>query len=487
MTSEVLNYIPPELLENQEDNCIAPSFAELDELSKIDNIEKRVIVIRDGSNIEACAVCYIERRRHHGIKLNVYSLFGYLVHDYSRIMCKSRSAMNYLISAATADAKEHHCDIIDWHNIPVELVPNGTLPIHSEIKIFSASECEQGWKRFYNSKHVKYLINKIKKTSGNYDVKVIDGFVPDDLMEQLANFHIERWRFAGSNSPFSSNKNRISEYRAHSSNKHYLRIFAGDEIIGCHYGMRYGDSLLFHTPLINPKYLDLSPMKLILAETARYCESNGISSIDFGHGDEAYKGGYCEKPRYTCHFSKIITARGRVSNLIGLISKTGITESTLKIQKKIFKNHTLQRIAKEKSTIIRISDTFTLYNGIESYLVDNWMDYYDLATKFHLPINKTHYQRFHSNKTTKFVLLTKNGERTASGWINGLLPGLDTSSIMPDNSYLSVYDIFYIDKTQTEPLLGYISSEFPNNIKINSNRKLVDYLLSNPKFSVIND
>lgn len=385
MISKVIDYIPDELItRTPQSEVIAPSFAELNELAKIDGIDKRVVTVYDESNtLAACAVCSIEDRRHHGIQLKVYSLFGYLVHDYCRIFCSSANAMRLLKKAIVKDAKKQGADIIIWSNIPSELIPDGTLPIHTEIKIFDANKSDLGWSRFYKSKHVKYSLNRARKINGDYHVDVIDGYVPDDLMERFAQMHISRWRFAGSVSPFSFNHKRKDEYRAHPANKHYLGIYAGEELIACHYGMRYGKSLLFHTPIINPKYLELSPMKLILAETARYCEANGLELIDFGHGDEAYKDGYCTLPRHTCNFERAISMKGYLALAMG----------------KIQKHLNLDKLRNTKSPKKECSTSkyeLTVNSNIpdDAPMLSSWTEFCDFCTKYNLPIYKWQYDNF---------------------------------------------------------------------------------------------
>lgn len=411
MTSEITSTIPEELFSSVfEGDSVAPSFTELKELSEIDNIDRRVIVVRGETNIEACAVCYIEQRRHHGLHLKVYSLFGYLVHDYCRVFCKSFAAMECLKTTAINDARKNGCDMIVWENIPAELVPDGSLQIQSNVKLFTAGQ-EQGWDRFYKSKHVKYLLNKVKKLDGEYHVSIIDGYVPDDLMAQFAEFHIKRWRFAGSGSPFVTNKRRNSEYRCHPSNKHYLRILSGDELIACHYGMKYGDTLLFHTPIINPKYLNLSPMKLILAETAKYCEENGIRTIDFGHGDEAYKDGYCTLPRYTCNYERAISIKGLVAKAIGRLPKHYVISSMHKMCK-LFSSHSNSIVSK----CIKINSKSS--DAIVPILIDNWIDFCDFSNEHNCQLYKEDFDRFRRNKSTAFIALIENNKCMASAWLS---------------------------------------------------------------------
>lgn len=479
MTFEVLTKIPSCLINSiSEGDTVAPGFAELEELAEVDSISKRVLVVRDGNDIEACALCYVENRRHHGLQLKVYSLFGYLLHDYCRIFCKSAEAMDMLQNAAIKDARDHGCDIILWNNIPSELIPKNTLPTYTNIKLFMASKCEQGWSRFYRSKHVKYLLNRAKKINGDYRVEVIDGYVSDDLMNEFAKFHIYRWKFAGYGSPFDSNINRISEYRVHSENKHYLRILAGNELIACHYGMKYGDTLLFHTPVINPKYLDISPMKLILAETARYCENNGISSIDFGHGDEAYKDGYCTLPRYTCHYQKVLSWKGYLSIGIGKYSDS-IIKPVCTFAKNAIKKFRL--LCHDKTFAFRIKSNNNANQTDDGiFLCSNWIEFCEFSVTHNLPIYKWQFARFHQDKSSKFIAIATENEYKASAW----LKAKDHSSENLNTNDLYLYDVIFTNISDLDVILCEAIGLSHNSLNIVGNKELYGYIKSSSDYTI---
>lgn len=481
MISEVLSEIPLQLLRNSGEDAIAPGFAELNELAKIDGISKRVVVVKEDNDILACAVCNIEERQHHGIHLKVYALFGYLVHDYCRIFCKSPEAMETLKETVRKDARQQGCDIIIWRNIPSELVPEGTLPIHTEIKIFSASQNEHGWSRFYRSKHVKYSLNRAKKVNGDYRVELIDGLVPEPLMKEFAKMHINRWGFAGFVSAFQTNSKRIAEYCTHPENKHFLRIMSGDEVIACHYGMRYGDTLLFHTPIINPKYLDLSPMKLILAETARYCENNGLNSIDFGHGDEAYKDGYCTLPRYTCQFLQTLTIKGKVAEQIGAIYESIFFEK-IKHLKKIISSKT-KRQKSQLLSRISLRDFSSNLSGEQDYFTfSNWGEFYDFNAKLGNPVFKWQFERFRQNKTVVFIAITKQNKIDASAWLRA---SKETSQ-SEDSAHCSMilFDIHYSSNLGLDSIFKYVAHLTGNSFNVAVSKNISKYIKSNDEYII---
>lgn len=412
MIAEVLNKIPIELVQHPpQEDVIAPSFVELSELARVDGVEQRVLVVKNGEHIAACALCYVEQRRHHGMTLDVYELFGYLLHDYSRIFAESEEALSTLMNLAVRDAKSQNCDLIYWSNIPKELAPgdNGLIP-KTEIKIFSALEKEDGWKSLYDRKSVKQS-RRMAARAGEYKVEIIDGLVPNDIMQQMSQSHIERWQFAGSGSPFKSNPKRKEEYTAYPENKHYLRIMVGNDLLASHYGMKYGKTLLLHTPIINPKYLKESPMRLLIAESAKYCEENGLEAIDFGHGDEAYKDGYCTLPRHTYSFVRPLSIKGQLSEWIGKSEKCGLKE----------KLSQLINIARQDAKTVCKRFVYqgkddTIVSDSRLSIITTWWEFYDFCRHRKYPMDMECYKRFLHDKSTMFFAIADESNIYAACW-----------------------------------------------------------------------
>lgn len=418
MKSKILNYIPEQLLNTQFGmDIVTPSFRELDKLATIDGVEKRVVTIFDDQNdIAGCAVCFIEQRQYHGLKQKIYSLFGYHLHDYNGIYCKDSLVITPLVNAAIDDAKRNNCDLLVWENIPKECAhySNSGLPVISEMKLFSSVDAPNGWSDLYNRRSVKRFTNKAKRL-GNYHVEIIDGEVSPDLMNELKHFHILRWKFAGSSSPFSSNINRIQEYTAVTSNKHYLRVLINDEILACHYGMRYGKTLLWHTPVINPKFLDVSPLRILLAETAKYCENERLEFLDFGLGDEEYKDGYVNKPRYTYHFRKALTVKGHLSLILSKLNKNVIFAIKSKFKTIL---HKLRRYTVTPTLVFYESNLngWTEQPSDLFHSISTWHDFYDFAISHNFQPLNWHYNRFIQDSTTTFIAIADQSNILSYGW-----------------------------------------------------------------------
>lgn len=471
MTAEVLNKIPIELIRHTpQEDIIAPSFVELSDLARVDGIEQRVLVIKNGERIAACALCCVEQRRHHGMILAIYGLFGYLLHDYSRIFAESEEALSMLMDLAVRDAKKQNCDLIYWTNIPEEFAPggNGLIP-KTEIKIFSALEQEDGWKSLYDRKSVKQS-RRMAARAGEYKVEIIDGLVPNDIMQQMGQFHIERWKFAGSGSPFKSNPKRKDEYITHPKNKHYLRIMVGNDVLASHYGMKYGKTLLLHTPIINPKYLKESPMRLLIAETAKYCEENGLEAIDFGHGDEAYKDGYCTLPRHTYSFVRPLSIKGQLAEWIGKSDKCGLKEKLSRLM-----NTARQDAKPTYKRFVYQSKNDTIISDSRLNIITTWWEFYDFCRHRKYPMDMECYKRFLHDKSTMFFAIADESNIYAACW------STKESEIYNVREATCIYDFNVADnvdmQSDIKALISACKNEFENIFAITEKKNICESLL----------
>jgi CelD/BcsL family acetyltransferase involved in cellulose biosynthesis len=66
-------------------------------------------------------------------------------------------------------------------------------------------------------------------------------------------------------------------------------LHAGDKLIAAHFGMRYGNVLHYWFPWYDTDYAQFSTGIVLLRECARAAEQHGITLIDLGRGEQAYK------------------------------------------------------------------------------------------------------------------------------------------------------------------------------------------------------
>lgn len=280
-------------------NSPSPSLDELVDLAAVCEETLRVVKIHAGVDLVGLAVCYVEKARVHGIPVKAYRLFGYKLHDYNRIYALNGDVLRRLLEAMRHDAKACGADVVCLENLLPPAAADeltrysGTLI--TQLRVFDSTLDQHGWDGIAGRKSVKRHFNRVAALSG-YKVESLVGELKQHDIEMIADLHVERWHFEHAASAFTDTR-RIQEYLCHTQNKVLTLISLGNEILCCHYGMIYGQTLLWHTPLINVKYLDLSPLEVLLAETASFCHQRGLTCLDLGLGDEAYKGRFANASR----------------------------------------------------------------------------------------------------------------------------------------------------------------------------------------------
>ena len=70
-------------------------------------------------------------------------------------------------------------------------------------------------------------------------------------------------------------------------------LWAGDELIGCHFGMLTDGILHYWFPVYDPKYHRYSPGTEMLMRSAECACNLGIKKLDLGYGDDDYKFKFC--------------------------------------------------------------------------------------------------------------------------------------------------------------------------------------------------
>lgn len=66
-------------------------------------------------------------------------------------------------------------------------------------------------------------------------------------------------------------------------------LYAGDQVVGSHLGMREGRVLHYWFPAFDPAFSFASPGTLLFLAICREAPNWGIDLIDFGYGDQPYK------------------------------------------------------------------------------------------------------------------------------------------------------------------------------------------------------
>ena len=70
-------------------------------------------------------------------------------------------------------------------------------------------------------------------------------------------------------------------------------LWAGDELVACHFGMLTDNTLHYWFPIFDPKYAKYSPGTELLLSVTEEASRQGVSKVDLGYGDDAYKFKFC--------------------------------------------------------------------------------------------------------------------------------------------------------------------------------------------------
>jgi CelD/BcsL family acetyltransferase involved in cellulose biosynthesis len=404
-----------------------PSLAELRDLSAA--LPLRVAAVRDAGRIVALAVCCVEA-----------------VRDYTRLYARDGSALHGLLDTIRRDARACCADAVCLNNV---LVPNGAdaLPAGKttpdKTALFLARNDPKGWNGISAKKSVRRHWNNAEKLPG-FRVEHMERALTREAVEQLAAMHRERWQFEGAYSVFE--RSRIDEYLTHPANKVLTRVWIGEEIICCHYGMLYGDTLLWHTPLINIKYLDYSPLEILLAATAQYARRTNLSTLDLGLGEEGYKARFGNAVRTSYHLLLPLTAKGFLAHSIRTTGLHRAAKQALSRLRPVASRAKASLTAKRAVVVWFeldcIDNGATLSPPLQLALIDSYEDFIDFSRTHGIETGRYQYQRF---KTGSIFAALHEGTSTLShGWLSQEDPFFlgEIQRAIPTKGMRMIYDAF---------------------------------------------
>ena len=386
-------------------------FIELIQLAKARKESIKLFSLKEQETVVAIAILQLSDRRVANFNYKSMHLYGYNFYDYNCLYIRETYETHFL-KAIKKYAKRHHAQLIILENVTKGL---RCARACEKLQLFDASKSTNGFDNIINKKRPRKHKKKLED-SFEYSVSHFTGSeITQELISELANLHKERWGFDNIQSAFFSEARKL-DYLIHTENKILTVIKAGDSIVAAHYGMLFGNSLLFHTPVFNIKYYEYSPyvnfIEVLILETAIYCKANQIDLLDFGLGDEAYKDKFSNdtKKVFTYYLAGgIISAiKLRFSRFTKRLGAKFILRFLRDLSDKIQK--TLGKIAIYKFSLK--SNDFEQSNYF--YFVETYSDFVSLYRRLGHPIRREHYSRFRNQD--KFYFLMKNDQIHCSGW-----------------------------------------------------------------------
>src|SRR3990172_7397413 len=259
------------------------------------------------------AVFIQEKRSIRGLLLNTFSLLGHDYLDYNFFFCVN-DHLDEFLKYISNDLKKYKFDAIVLENIAFFDTRKSTQ--QQTVDIFDASKepTGEGFNAILKKRRLKKQYNKGTRRFKYSCEHKTSSFSKEDV-QALAHLHRERWNLDGVKSAFDDNE-RVDVYFAHHKNKVLTVMRDGNEIIAAHYGMILGESFLFHTPAINIKYLEFSPLQVLLFEIAAFCQKSNLSVLDFVFFDEDYKKRFSNASREVSYLLIPLSFKGAICRFI---------------------------------------------------------------------------------------------------------------------------------------------------------------------------
>lgn len=400
-----------------------PGLDELSELARVRCKELRVVSARSQGEVQAVGVFSVEQMRMQGLSIRSYQLHGGDLCDYLCIYGDDPDSYSAILAAAKRDARCCGADVVFMGRVVTSSAESrgafgrGAFP--DRCHLFDVRGASEGWGSIYGRDSVRRHSKKAQRLPG-YRVEHWLGRLEHSELLRLAELHRERWAWEGVKSRFEDPL-RAREYGCYPGNKLLTRIWVGDEILACHYGMKYGEVLVWHTPVINVKFFDCSPLEVLLSETARYCEQSGIQVLDFGFGLEPYKARFGNGFRTVTDVLVPLTAVGWAAYVarrcgLGVAARAGVAA---------VRGHG-RRIMSKVSGVIGCVEWREAPGGAtggpdlmvqEMGIVSSFVEFVEVARKHGFALQRYQYQRFRSG--CSFAYLINENTVACHGWITG--------------------------------------------------------------------
>ncbi|MCB1846121.1 MAG: GNAT family N-acetyltransferase [Halieaceae bacterium] len=377
---------------------VAPGPGELAEYARFVDIQQRILVLLQGERCVGMACCQLEDTTLGKVPCRVYSAFGQGFFDYSKL-CYSDGFGAELVRELLTDARTQGADILFLADTLLDdpSLLDGGFVRSKPTALFDRAREEKGYQPLLSKKSVKRHVNKCKRTF-EYGVEHFTGAgIAAALVTEMGKLHIETRRFHGDSSVFER-QGAGDRYLASSPQRVLTRISVNDDTLAFHYGMVFGDTMIWHTPVVNIKYLDYSPLEVLLYETVSYCERMGYGVLDLGIGDEPYKERFSNSRRPVYEYSHPISLKGKMAQSLRAAKRNPIVErGVVAIANRIRPRGGTAAGSGPAPDRYRVPrDRLPASRAGEIAAMTHFGDYVEYCRKTSRPIDRAAYERFRS-------------------------------------------------------------------------------------------
>jgi CelD/BcsL family acetyltransferase involved in cellulose biosynthesis len=399
-----------------------PSVADL--VLYAESSERAIVWLLFSVGVEHVALLpfIIEQRRIRRVHAKSLSLAGYVFFDYMPFCCKNEWRP-LVLEALRCKAKSYGVDIAYLNNV---LYPETDLPKYvfenDPTQLFDVGRARNGWRDIRSKKSLARHYNKVRKLF-DYRVKHYCGDFDDSLLDTIASLHVERWGFDGIRSPLSERQRR-AVYIGNRSSAVLTVLWAGSEIFAAHYGLRFGPTMIWHTPVVNIKYWEYSPLEVMLLEVIKYCEGHSIEILDYGLGAESYKSRFSNGNRRVFDVLLPVSWRGHTIVHLHRFARTWLWSW--------FFRNLVPKLRHARSDFARLGIRTRFYiSGIDGdpgtaavlaadhryREIDNYVSFVDFARSHEFGLRRYQYERL--RRGDRFICLVDDGKILSHGWASG--------------------------------------------------------------------
>ena len=249
-----------------------------------------VAVLRDASRI----VGFFPYCRHRG--------------DVGRPVAASLTDFQGLIASSdidiTAEQIVRSCGLRAWHFDHLLATQPVFAPYHHAqaespyVDLKDGFEAFAAQRRKAGSSQVATAMRKLRKIERDVGPLHLEPISADvDVFDQVIEWKVDQYRRIKSVNHLAPDwtvalLRRVVSHQGQQFGGMMSALYAGDELIAAHLGMRNGSVMHWWFPTYNRQFMSYSPGIILLAKLAQAASSLGIERIDLGKGDERYKSGF---------------------------------------------------------------------------------------------------------------------------------------------------------------------------------------------------
>ena len=371
----------------------------LDLLDISDSRKDNVVFIAIAADeiIVSAGLFSIGERQILAVRYTVLYIYGYSFFDYNQIYVVP-SFKEKFIGLLKDYSILNIIDLVLLENIKGLSFDNKYIIQKNTIQVFDPALTSKKFAYIFGKKSLKRHNNIVERNYG-YKIEHLKGsLISNKNYQDLINFHKERWSFDNIQSAFNDEK-RIEFYKNLKERALMTIITLDNEVFAMHFGILHNKRLIWHTPVLNIKFLNLSPIEVLLFETSQFCSTNNIKFLDFGLGNEKYKYRFSNSEEFiydyviSIHLKiKIIIFLAKylkgISTYLNVIPRLKEIYSFLNRINIVTNRINIYKMPKDSLRVVE------LVKDVKFTVINTYNDFVSFLRMYNLPVKRFQFTRF---------------------------------------------------------------------------------------------